>query len=79
MTTYYFIIMWEKAGDSIYFGHIGSGNVLWKDTPTLFKTYDKARNAIRRTQTYTRKRRLPWFDDCLFKIERAVLPNGELK
>lgn len=74
--TYYFVVFWDKRKNEInHFGQLGFENILWNSTPTLFKTYDKARNAIRRTQTYAKKNEMPWFSYWYARIMPAVLPK----
>lgn len=63
-----------KTNEINHFGHLdGDTNILWNNNLTLFKTYDLARCAIKRTKTYAKKEKVPWFDYWYTRIERAVL------
>ena len=69
MKKYYIVVYWDRKGNIDHFGGLGSENILWNDDPTLFKTYEDARNAIKRTRTYAKKNKMPW--DA--RIQKAVL------
>jgi len=72
---YYFVLYIDiKTNEINHFGHLDSGtNILWNNNPTLFKTYDEARSAIKRTETYAKKNKMPWLDYWYARIRRAVL------
>lgn len=69
---YYIVVYWDYMGRINHFGELGSENILWNGNPTLFDTYEAARNAIKRTITYGKRNNLSWDKYTYARIKKAV-------